>query len=46
MMEAQDCHAVFTPRPGTAAMLGWDPAKKPKQNPTQRKWRSVLLNWE
>ena len=42
-MEAQDCHTAFTPRPGTAVMLGWDPAQK---NPTQQKWRSVLLSWE
>lgn len=32
-MEAQDCHAVFTLRTGTAVMLGWDPAQeKPQPN--------------
>ena len=32
-MEAQGCCAVFTPRPSTAAVLGWDPAQHPNTQP-------------
>lgn len=35
MEAARRCRAVFAPRPGTAVLVGWDPA--PKISPTQQK---------
>lgn len=48
VVEAQDCHAVFIPRPSTAVVLGWDPAQKTPPTPTKAQVRAAELgvSWE